>query len=138
MKCVHHFEKNQKFNSLNNSQNVTVNATAYETNKQLQLSLAASSNFNSTFTGYFNNTKGTKYAVNITSIYLKGYINQTVEGTPVNFEVSVYYSNLIAKSDRYIYRHRAVLCTCTETINKEFYRFSICYMGYYFPKRDVY
>jgi len=90
------FEAKQKFNSLNNSQNVTVNATAYETNKQLQLSLAASSNFNSTFTGYFNNTTGTKYAVNITSMYLRGYINQTVEGTPVNFEVSVYYSNLIA------------------------------------------
>jgi|GEM_PF-1518735 len=86
----------QKFNSLNNSQNVTVNATAYETNKTLQLSLAATSNFNSTFTGYFNNTTNTKYAVNITSIYLRGYINQTVEGTPVNFEVSVNYSKLIA------------------------------------------
>jgi len=90
------FMVNQKFNSLNNSQNVTINATAYETNKQLQLSLAASSNFNSTFNGYFNNTTGTKYAINITSIYLRGYINQTVEGTPVNFEVSVYYSKLIA------------------------------------------
>ncbi len=84
--------------SQNKTQNVTVNATAYESNKQLQLSLAATSNFNSTFAGTYNATKN---IVNITSLQLLGYINQTVEGLPVDFEVIATYTSLINSPGTY-------------------------------------
>jgi prefoldin subunit 5 len=82
----------QVLSSTNNTQNITVNATAYNPSKTLPLSLAASTGFNSTFNGnYYYNKK----EINITSIQLKGYINQTVQGQKVDFEVNAIYTSTI-------------------------------------------